>query len=224
VSRPVAVLRPEPGNAATCARLIDAGLTPIALPLFVVRRLDWTAPDPAAFDALLLTSANAIRHGGIGLAGLHTLPVLAVGAATAVAAERAGFAVAATGAADADALLQDAAAAGWRQLLHLGGRDRRIEAGGIVARAIAVYASEAVAVRDDALERLADTVVLLHSARAARSFAEAMAGHAAVRRTMRVAALSPAVATAAGTGWAAVAIAAAPDDAALVALARRLAD
>jgi uroporphyrinogen-III synthase len=34
------------------------------MPLFAIVPLDWTAPDPAQFDGLVLTSANAVRHAG----------------------------------------------------------------------------------------------------------------------------------------------------------------
>ncbi len=81
--KPLAVLRPEPGNAATAARIAAAGARTIRLPLFAVGPLAWTPPDPAVHDALLLTSANAVRQAGPGLAGYRTLPVHAVGAAPA---------------------------------------------------------------------------------------------------------------------------------------------
>jgi uroporphyrinogen-III synthase len=61
VTRVVAVLRPEPGNAATCARAATAGFAPLALPFFAVRAIAWATPDPAHYDALVLTSANALR-------------------------------------------------------------------------------------------------------------------------------------------------------------------
>ena len=49
----VLVLRPEPGNAETCARLRARGIDAVGMPLFAVVPVDWTCPDPAAFDALL---------------------------------------------------------------------------------------------------------------------------------------------------------------------------
>ena len=64
MSRPLAVLRPEPGNGATAARIEELGFRAIRLPLFAVRALAWTMPDAADHDALLLTSANAVRFGG----------------------------------------------------------------------------------------------------------------------------------------------------------------
>ena len=67
---------------------------------------------------------------------------------------------------------------------------------------------------------LAGTVALLHSARAARRLAALVDGR---RSAISLAALSPAVAAAAGAGWGHVAAADAPSDAALVALAATLA-
>lgn len=217
--RPIAVLRPEPGNAATVARVIAAGMMPIALPLFAVRPLAWTPPDPHAFDALLLTSANAVRHAGEGLSALAGLPVVAVGAATAAAARAAGLTVAATGDGGVEAALTAARAAGLPRLLHLAGRERQPAAD---AKAIAVYASEPVAVPANALAPLAGSVALLHSARAAARLAALVpAGEA--RAAMRVAALSPAVLAAAGAGWAAAEASRAPDEARLIALAAAMA-
>ena len=96
--RRVLVLRPEPGATATLRRARERGLEAEAVPLFEVEPVEWSVPDPSDFDALLLTSANAVRHGGPGLQALRELPVHAVGEATARAAREAGFAVATIGA------------------------------------------------------------------------------------------------------------------------------
>ena len=61
VKHPIAVLRPEPGNTATAAWLAAAGFTVRRLPLFEVRPIDWSPPDPADHDAIVFTSANALR-------------------------------------------------------------------------------------------------------------------------------------------------------------------
>ena len=217
------ILRPEPGNAVTAARLRDAGLKPLSLPLFEVRALDWTPPDPAGFDGLLLTSANALRHGGSGLAPLHGLPVLAVGGATAEAARTAGFAVAQTGATDVADLLQDAP--GFERLLWLTGRDRTTithpPLAARIAATIPVYASNAIPLADAALLR--GNVALIHSARAGAQLAAELDLHAIPRGAVRIAAISGKAAAAAGPGWGAIAIAAAPNDEAMIAAARPLA-
>src|SRR3954470_8112362 len=121
--RRVVVLRPEPGASETATRARQLGLEPILMPLFDVEPVGWEAPDPAEFDALLLTSANAIRYGGEQLTGLRTLPVHAVGEATAEAAREAGFAVASAGEAGVDELLDSLDPS--LKLLHLCGEDRR---------------------------------------------------------------------------------------------------
>ena len=79
----LAVLRPEPGARATVERARAMGLDAFAMPLFKVEAVAWDVPDPNEFDALLLTSANAVRHGGAGLRRVLDSPVHAVGEATA---------------------------------------------------------------------------------------------------------------------------------------------
>ena len=56
------ILRPQPGADETAARARTLGLEPVVAPLFTIRPLAWEPPDPAEFDAVLLTSANAARH------------------------------------------------------------------------------------------------------------------------------------------------------------------
>ena len=224
MSRAIAVLRPEPGNAATVAAIEALGLTAIRLPLFEVHAIDWTPPDVTRFDALLLTSANAPRHAGPGLAGLRRLPVHAVGDATAAAARDAGLEVVAVGGRDGAALVAAAAASGVRRGLLLGGRDRALASDPIIAEAIAIYASDPMAVPVEALDRLTGSVVMVHSPRAARRVADLIDRAGIDRRTVRLAAISAAAADAAGGDWDRIAAAATPDDAALTALARALAD
>jgi len=224
VSRAIAVLRPEPGNTATAAAIEALGLTAIRLPLFEVQAIEWTPSDVERFDALLLTSANALRHAGPGLAALRGLPVHAVGDVTAAAARDAGLEVVAVGDRDGAALLAAAAASGVRRGLLLGGRDRAVEEHPIIAEAIAVYASEPVAVALEALDQLAGSVVMVHSPRAARRVADLIDRAGIDRRTVRLAAISAAVADAAGGDWERIAAAPSPDGAALIELARTLAD
>lgn len=221
MSRRVAILRPEPGNAATAARLRAAGLDPLALPLFGVHALAWTPPDPAEFDGLLLTSANAVRHGGPGLANLRALPVLAVGGATAHAARQAGFAVAHTGSMGVAALLRGTN--GFNRLLWLTGRERTAISHPALAAIIPVYASDPIGLTAGDAAALRGGVVLIHSARAGAQLATETARHAIPRDAIRIAAISRKAADAAGPGWGAVAVAETPDDDALVAIARPLA-
>lgn len=207
------VLRPEPGNTQTARRLVAAGFVARQRPLFAVRPLPWTAPDPAGHDALLLTSANAIRHAGAELALLQRLPVVAVGEATAAAARDAGLTVALTGARDAGAAAELAHGHGLTRLLHLAGREHKAVRG---VEVIAVYTSDPLPVAPGELTGGSARTALLHSARAARRFAALLDRDGANRSEWALAALSPAVAGAAGQGWARVLVAADPTDAALV--------
>lgn len=216
----VAVLRPEPGNAATAAKLEALGLFALRMPLFAVVPVAWDAPDPARFDGLLLTSANAIRHAGPALAAYRHLPVNAVGAASARAAERAGFAVATVGEGGVAELLPRIAATA---LLHLAGREHR-PAGPPVAATAVVYASEPVPSPPGALDLLDGGIALLHSPRAAARLAALVDAAGLPRAATALAAISPAAAAAAGPGWRRIAVAPRPDDAALIAVARMLAD
>ena len=113
------VLRPEPGASVTVARARELGLDPFPFPCSTSKPSTWTAPDPAAFDGVLLTSANAIRHGGRQLKKFAAFKAYAVGQATADAALDAGFDVAAFGQAGVDRLLGSIEAD--LRLLHLCG-------------------------------------------------------------------------------------------------------
>ena len=221
MSRALLILRPQPGAARSAERARALGLEPVTAPLFTVRPIAWN-PSDAALDAVMLTSANAARHGGAGLAPFLAFPCYAVGESSAAAARAAGFRDVRTGPADAAALLDLMAADGVRRVLHLAGRDR-LDLGhpAVAVDAVAVYAADAreslPAEAEAAIAR--DALVLLHSPRAAALFA----GLAGARRAqIRIAAISPAAAAAAGPGWAAVAVAPRPRDEALLELAAKL--
>ena len=220
MTRPLAVLRPEPGNAATVARATAAGFATVSLPLFAVQPLAWEVPSASDFDAVIVTSANALRCAGTGLAALTGLPVLAVGPHTAAAARKAGFDVMATGDGDGAEIAALAAGHGVSRALHLTGRDRTLDVGGVIAAVVPVYRSVAVPVPPEALQALIGTIALLHSARAARRLAGLIDTAGIARSHVAIAAFSPAIATAAGSAWAAIASAAAPNDEALFAAAR----
>jgi uroporphyrinogen-III synthase len=212
--RRVLVLRPEPGAAATVKRARKLGLDAVGLPLFEIEPLAWQAPEASGFDGLLLTSANAVRHGGEGLASLRGLKVYAVGEATADAAREAGFDIAATGDDGVDRLLGSIEPD--LRLLHLCGRDRR-DTGGAPQRIseIPVYAAKAIENPDLAV---AGSLALIHSPRAGERFAALVRDRASIA----IAAISRAAADATGTGWQAIEVAEKPNDDALLALAARL--
>jgi uroporphyrinogen-III synthase len=90
-----------------------------------------------------------------------------------------------------------------------------------------VYASVAQSMPDDLARLLttsvlAGTVVLLHSAEAAHHFAAECDRLGIARGRLRLAALGPRIAAAAGAGWAGIYSAVTPDDPALLALAGQL--
>lgn len=212
----VLILRPEPGASETAARARAMGLEPLVKPLFELRSVAWETPDARRYDAIFFTSANAPRLAGDRLQGLTGLTAYAVGEATAAAARAAGFGAVRTGSADGAALLTLAAADGVHRALHLCGRDNiPLRHAQVAVEQRVVYASEEIG---GPLEVPHGAVALLHSVRAATIFGDRIANRSAVR----VAAISPAVAAAAGDGWAAVGVVSEPRDEALLEVARAL--
>lgn len=221
---PVIAIRPQPGCDATVHSARALGLEAHGFPLFAIAPCAWDPPDPARIDALLIGSANALRHAGPGLAAFAGKPAYAVGGKTAKAARAAGLDVTLTGTGGLQPLL-DRIDPAHRRLLRLCGRERvRLAAvPGVTIDERIVYASEPLPMPDALAELLRRrAVVLLHSAVAARHFA-AEADRAGVKRSaIRLAALGPRIAVAAGSGWAMLESAAQPDDKALLALAARM--
>lgn len=215
--RRVLVLRPEPGASATVKRARERGLDARAIPLFEVEPVPWTVPEAGGFDALLLTSANAVRHAGEGLGELRGLPVYAVGAATADAARQAGFDVASHGDVGIERLL--ASIEPGLRLLHLAGEDRTVPDGARQnIQSIVVYRSREKEGVD--LGDINGVVALIHSPRAGARLAELIEPRA--RSSVAIAAISGEAAKAAGGGWASVDAADSPSDEALLALTERL--
>lgn len=212
------VFRPEPASRQTMRLAEDLGLDAVSLPLFDLEAMDWTAPDAADFDGILLTSANTVRMAGEELNRFRGLPVHAVGEGTAVAAEVAGLGVATIGKGGVDRLLGSIDPNA--RLLHLCGEDRREPSvAGRSITAVAVYrAKEKPEI--SGLEALQGQVAVLHSPRAARRLAGLVTP--AARATVRIAAISEATTEAAGDGWQDVRTAISPNDTELLALAARL--
>jgi uroporphyrinogen-III synthase len=219
------IIRPEPGAMASAKRAIAAGMDGILLPFFTVEPRLWDVPDAADFDALLLTSANAVRLGGDTLSHIKPLPVHAVGQHTANAAQMAGFAVVSTGDAGIENALENAGRCGHHRLLWLAGEDRREpEIGpGVELVTRIVYASEPRNLPADAAAVLGSVdMVALHSARAANRLAQTVDRLGVDRATVLLAAFSPAIAAEAGPGWRGVGVAAEPNDSALLSAAAEL--
>ncbi len=207
---PLVIVRPEPGASASAASARALGLDVEVRSLFAVQPLDWAVPD-GLFDGLVFTSANALRHGGPGLATLTGLPVHAVGEATADAARAMGFTVVSVGERGAEALA-DALPTG--RYLHLCGRAHKALPG---SRAVPVYDATAIE-PPPAFDDLGDAVIAVHSPRAGERLAEAVAE----RGRFDIVAISPNAAAAVGGGWRAISHVDTPNDGALLALAARL--
>jgi uroporphyrinogen-III synthase len=209
------VLRPQPGADSTLAKARALGIEAVAVPLFNIEPVEWKAPEAGGFDGLLLTSANALRFGGEGLAVLRDLKAYAVGEATAEAAREAGFDVVATGDAGVGRLLGSIEPD--LRLLHLCGADR-CEASNANQKIAGLVVYRAKPVDDPDLRATEGNLVLIHSPRAGRRFAELVDD----RGTTSIAAISEAAAKAVGDGWKAIAVADQPNDDALLALAASL--
>lgn len=217
--RLLVVLRPQPGAAATCEAASEIGLRALAIPLFEIEPVAWAAPDPAGFDGLLLTSANALRHGGAELDGLRGLPVFAVGEATAAQARSAGFIPSFTGSGGVDEMLAQIDPG--LRLLHLCGEHRREPAAPRQSiTQLPVYRAAELPAPD--LAPVAGAVVAVHSPRAGARLAGIAATSGLDISTTAIAAISREAERAAGEGWEQTIAADEPDDAALLALAARL--
>ena len=225
MSRPVLILRPQPGAERTRARAGTLGLEAIVAPIFSVEPLAWQAPSPFDFQAVLLTSANAPRLGGEALLPFVYLPAYAVGEATAAAAREAGFEAVHTGASDGAGVLEmmarDEIAAAFHpcgeDLLPLNHRQVRVE------RRI-VYASKgAASLPAAARSALAEgALALLHSPRAASHFQRLVEGAVIAKESVDLVLISEAAASAAGSGWNSKSVAPEPRDHALLELAAKL--
>jgi uroporphyrinogen-III synthase len=220
---PLIVIRSQPGADRTVAAAGALGLDAWACPSFEVSACAWQAPAPERIEALLIGSANAIRHAGPALARFKDKPVHAVGEATAAACRAAGLKVAATGKGDLQALLERVEPPA--RLLRLAGEERvalRPPAGVSLTERV-VYASRPLAAEAGLVHLLkSPCTVALHSAAAARHFAGECDRLGLARSHIRLVTIGPRVTEAAGSGWASVGEAAEPSDEALLACALEL--
>lgn len=217
----ILAIRPEPGLGATLASGREAGLDIAGWPLFEVRPVQWDPPSIDGLDGILLGSANAIRHAGPGLAAFTGLPAYAVGKATADVARAAGFAIRVEGQGGLQQLLGRLKPP--LTLLRLAGAKHipLFPPLGIVLETRITYASGPLPMPPEMAQALAGgALVLLHSAEAARHFAEECERLGVDKGRIRIAALGPRIADAAGGGWCEVRSAETPREAALLALAR----
>jgi uroporphyrinogen-III synthase len=234
----VLVTRPQPGATETAARLAALGYEPILLPLTEVRWLPVAAGDlPASADAVVATSANALRHLPPEIArSFAQQPFYAVGKATAAAARRAGFAHVEDGDGDAAALAGaiEAKMPSGSSILYLCGRvrlpdfERKLAEAGMSVAAVETYDTVAAPPSLDALEAAIGPrpidAILLHSAATAEVLVAALAELAPrLAPRVRFICLSARIAAALDQDLpGAISIAAEPTEAALVSELSRL--
>lgn len=221
---PLVVIRPQPACDESVAAASAMDLDARGFPLFDVHPMPWDMPEADSFDALLIGSANVLRHGGAALAAFAGKNTYAVGEKTAQACRDAGLDVIATGTGGLQDLLGTLRPDD-RRLLRLSGTSpvpvTPPEGVTIVQRT--VYASEPVPMSDALARQLRDPcVVMLHSAQAARHLRAECERHAIDLHRVSLAAIGPRVAQAGGDGWASVRTAQAPSEDALLALARQM--
>ena len=170
MTRRVLVTRPQPGAEATATRLAAMGFDPVVLPL---TRIVPLAPSLAAgvpgCDAVVVTSANALRHAPADLVAAHrSLPLFAVGEATADAARRAGFSdvrFAAGTARDLTALLADTLPQG-TSVLYLAGEvrtagfEQALVQAGLALQVVETYDAEEVSYLTDLVKSALGTAPL----------------------------------------------------------------
>lgn len=216
----VLIIRPQPGADATAQRFNAAGHVPTIMPLFEIQPVATTAISASGYDAILLTSGNAVRAAESFLKANAHVPIYAVGSATARAAEKSAITAFRIGTAGIDALVDVAVHEGHKRLLWLAGEDHsplQLTPGVTVDTHI-VYKSVARQAPDDFKQAVANNdIVILHSSRAAQHFA-ACCDHAnIVRHEVALATFSDAIARNTGEGWSICIIAPLPNDAALLA-------
>lgn len=232
----VLLTRPEPDAARTASSLRAAGHEVAIEPLLAIEAVPFAAPR-GDYAALAVTSINAVRMAGeaAALSPLKSLPLYALGEATAEAARRAGFSRIETSGGDAAAL---AALLGRRlapgaRVLYLAGEERArdlaalMTPAGIAVETVVVYRARAAARLSAATAeklRAGEFDAVLHfSPRSAEIFLRLAraAGSEAALRSPRHLCLSAAVAAALAPAGIAGEIAARPDEASLLALLDR---
>ena len=225
----VLVTRPEPAATRTAARLRTAGHDVLVAPLLEPLAVPWVLPSTLP-QAVIVTSATAVRLAGPHLAALLALPAYVVGAATADAVRAAGFAAVTTAGGTAAALFAHVAESGVTHALHLAGAERmavavpptlRVDVAVVYAARLAEALPPAAVA---ALSASAPPLTLLYSPRTAARFAALVDAARIDRAHVTIAAISSATAAAAGVGWAAILAAATPTEAALLAAAGLVCD
>ena len=195
------ITRARPGAEATAERVRGLGFEPVVAPLLAVRLLGEGPIDLAGVGAIAFTSAHAVAAFEARCSA-RSLPVFAVGDATAATARQAGFSAVVSAEGDVNALAREIAARAGTfsgAVLHpaaaepAGDLAGELAALGIEARALALYETVAAALSPSVRARIPRFhAVLLHSPKAARRLASILDRMAAPG--LHICCLSPAVA------------------------------
>jgi len=217
--RRIWVTRTRPQAETTAERLRAMGLEPVVAPLLEARALSDVSLDLSGADAIAFTSGHAVRAFAA-LCEARSLPVFAVGEATAAMARAAGFTDVRAGRGDVSALARTIAAATPKPALVLNPTAREpaadlaalLRARGVQARSVVVYETVPSGLREPPQ---GVDAVLIHSPRAARMLANLVTPDQA--RGLRVFAISAAAAAPlTSPPFANIALAPFPDEAGLL--------
>lgn len=222
MTRPLMLLRPQPGNDRSAERARAMGMEAIQFPLFDIVPVAFDKSQDERVDAVLVTSANAVQFGAELLTGLRNKTVYAVGEATASVVRGQGHANVIVGGGEVASTMAIIAAAGHQRILHICGEvSRPFDPLGIEVAKRVVYRSEARDLRPYTkfLSTLPPSVIAVHSPAAGRRLNAIMPPPC---RNHFLVTISQAAADGVGNGWRKVHIAARPDDTALLSLARTL--
>lgn len=171
----IIILRPTQGAEQSAKIALDRGFDPVIASASQIQPISWQSRSPASFDAIMITSANALRHAGHNLHDYLHLPLFAVGKATAQLARDMGFTIAAIGQGGAKALLPLITAYGARNILRLVGRDYvDVQADNCNFETILVYEAAALplsnALKNIICDGEAPHIFTFHSTRAVQIF------------------------------------------------------
>lgn len=180
------ITRAQPGADATAARVRALGCEALVAPLLAVRMLPDVEISLAGVGALAFTSGNGVRAFAKACAE-RSLPVFAVGAATAETAREMGFQTVRSADGDVSDLAQ--AIAAHREgigglVLHPGAAELAGDLAGALARAqvetrtLTLYDTVPVPLSAAVLEQLSTVdVALVHSAKGGRALAAVLEAH-----------------------------------------------
>lgn len=174
----ILVTRPEPDASRTAARLAEMGHQALVEPVLVFEQIKNPKLPDGPFDAIAVTSANAMRAAGEagGFGHLHSAQVFTVGARTAEAVRAAGFekvTYSNGNAKELAKLIRERLQAGAR-ILHLSGEHRAQEFSALLTPA-----------------HIKTTTLVLYRMRAATEFSQAATGAIAQGRVQAVMHYSP---------------------------------